>query len=150
MSRVEIDAAGQQDMPFLLEMIGLSLKTLPQFASKSAVEIQGLARLELLEWEGERSYAFIARSNAQPVGAVWLKAHGEATARQYTLGIAVNPAQQRKGIGTQLMKYVLDYCTRNNGSIITLKVHPGNLPAMRLYRHFEFEEITLEMRKKLQ
>jgi len=148
MHQLEIELAKVEDGAFLLEMLILSLKSLPQVAIKSAVEIEGMARLELGGWETERDYAFVARLNQQQAGAVWLKAQGELTARYFTLGIAVAPEFQGRKVGTALLEYALDYCKRNQGSSVSLKVHPTNLPALQLYRRLGFEEISLELKKK--
>ncbi len=149
MSRIEIEVAQTTDRAFLFEMILLSIKSLPHVAIRPTLEIEAMARMQLMSWEIGRNLAFIARQNKQSVGAAWLQPHGEHSALHYSLGLAVAPPFQHHGIGTKLMAYLLDYCKRNNGSTIGLQVHPSNLPAMRLYRRFEFEEVTLEMRKKL-
>ncbi len=149
MSHLEIEQIGPDDELFLLEMLILSLRSLPNLARKSQLELEGIARLEIGSWVANRDYAFVAHQNFQRAGAIWLKGYGESTARHYELGLAVAPTFQKQGVGTGLMEYALQFCTNHAGSSLGLKVYPGNLPALRLYHHFGFEEITLEMRKKL-
>ncbi|NWJ96964.1 MAG: GNAT family N-acetyltransferase [Chloroflexi bacterium] len=149
MGRVEIEAANPNDHAFLAEMVALSFRSLPHLASKSNLEIETMARLEVAGWEPGRDLAFIAQANHQRVGAIWLRADGELSAQHFVLSLAVAQAFQHRGVGTKLIEYVLDYCKRNGGVSMGLKVYPGNLPAMRLYRRFGFEDVTLELRKKL-
>ena len=149
MTRLDIEAANDSDRDFLAEMVALTMKTLPHLDGKSELEIKGMALIEVAGWEPGRDFAFIARANQQRVGAIWFRAHGERSARHYELNLAIAPPYQGQGIGAYLMEYGLDYCARHNGVSVGLKVYPGNLPAMRLYRRFGFEEVTLEMRKKL-
>ncbi len=149
MTQVTIEPATGDDLSFLAEMVALTIKSLPHVATWSPLEIEIGTQLELTNLGRGLDPAFIARWDGTPAGAVWLRSEGEPGALQFTLGIAVAPPYRRRGVGSFLMDFILEYCTRNNGAWIGLKVHPGNLAAMRLYRQFGFEEVTLEMRKRL-
>ncbi|HEX2916796.1 MAG TPA: GNAT family N-acetyltransferase [Chloroflexia bacterium] len=146
---VEIKPAGQLDWPFLAKMIGLTMRSLPHLAVKSAAELESMARLEMLNWQASRDFAFIAWKGNERAGAVWLHAGGEPGAQQYTLSIAVAPAFQHQGVGSGLLQYALDFSRRNSGLVLNLKVHPSNEAAIRLYRRFGFEVNLLEMKLRL-
>ena len=147
--KLSIRAATAADSPFLVEMLALTLQTLPQYALKSPVERQGLAGFELAGWHPQRDFAFIARLEEERAGAVWLHAEGEIGARTYTLGIAVLPHFQGRQIGSRLMEHALAFCGRHQGVALDLKVHPTNTGAIRFYRRFGFEPAMLEMKKRL-
>lgn len=149
MSRVEVGFALPDDAQFLLEMISLSLQSLPHVASRSPLEIGLMAQLQFAGWNSSQDRAFVARLNGEQAGAAWIKGEGEPGSLQYSLGIAVAPLFRRQGVGTTLLAQVLGFCQENQGKCVNLNVHPGNLAAMRLYRRFGFEEISLEMQLRL-
>jgi ribosomal protein S18 acetylase RimI-like enzyme len=145
-----IRAATAADTPFLVEMLDLTLQTQPQFAHKSPAERQALARFEIIGWQPERDFAFVAWLGEERAGAVWLRSGGEIGARAFTLGIAVLPRFQGQGTGTRLMEHALAFCEQQQGFSLDLKVHPTNESAIRFYRRFGFEPVMLEMKKRLQ
>lgn len=148
-AELSIRAATGEDTPFLVEMLALTLQTQPQFALKSPAEREGLARFEIIGWQPERDFAFVAWLDDARAGAVWLHAGGEIGARAFTLGIAVLPRFQGRQIGTRLMEHALAFCSQRQGLTLDLKVHPTNERAIRLYRRFGFEPTMLEMKKRL-
>jgi len=54
------------------------------------------------------------------------------------LGIAVKDDYQNKGVGSQLMKELLNLAKNQNVGKIYLKVHPKNTKAIRLYQNYGF------------
>ena len=60
----------------------------------------------------------------------------------HILNLAVAPNWQRIGLGSRLINYLIDLC----GNKIFLEVHKNNLPAINLYKKFNFVEIYI--RKK--
>ncbi len=148
-AELTIRAASGEDTPFLVEMLALTLQTQPQFALKSQAEREGLASFEIIGWQPERDFAFVALLEEERAGAVWLHAGGEIGARAFTLGIAVLPLFQRRQIATHLLEHALIFCSQHQGLTLNLKVHPTNEGAIRLYRRFGFEPAMLEMKKRL-
>lgn len=146
---VQVNEASRSDWPFLIEMMVLTMRTLPAFASKSEIELESLAQLEASQWQPERDHAFVAWVDEQRAGAIWLHAGGEPQARQFTLGLAVAPRFRRQGLGARLLQHALEFCRANQGYVLNLKVHPSNEAAMRLYRRFGFEVTIVEMKLKL-
>lgn len=54
------------------------------------------------------------------------------------LGIAVTESQKGKGIGKQMMQYLINFAGEHNEKAITLTVDKGNTVAVRLYESFQF------------
>lgn len=149
MRQIQINRATTSDEPFVAEMMALTTRSLPSLAAKDLAELEGMARLEMSQWQVGRDMAFVAWREEQRAGAVWLHASGELDALHYTVGLAVALRYQRQGIGALLMQHALDYCRTNLGHVISLKVHPTNEAAIRLYRKFGFEVNLLEMKRKI-
>jgi [ribosomal protein S18]-alanine N-acetyltransferase len=82
--------------------------------------------------------AFIAREIPpdQLVGYLcfWLVA-----SETHILNLAVHPRWRRKGIGTRLLRYGIDYCRNKGVQEITLEVRRSNYKAISLYRHLRFQ-----------
>ena len=141
-----IRQANPDDLDFLAQMVVLTTRPIARVADREPGEVLTIARLEVSQWLTEPHRAFLGWQGANRVGAVWLRGAGEATARIYTLGLAVGPAYQRQGVGTALLQYGLDFCRQHGGSQARLQVHPTNQAALNLYRRFGFEAINIEMR----
>lgn len=85
------------------------------------------------EWPGE----------SEPVGACWMRLvpDGQGLAwvdeRTPQLGIALEPAFQRRGLGERLMRGALEAAAAQGVPKVSLTVHPDN-PAIRLYERCGF------------
>lgn len=139
------------DQTFLLEMRWLALRSVKDLEKRNEAELRALALLELSLDSGRGAEInLVAWQDSERAGAVWLRSEGEPNALHYTLlGLVVLPAFRRQGIGTLLLQEVINYCQQRNGCLISLKVNPSNEAALHLYSKFGFENITLEMRRKL-
>ncbi|QCX33967.1 ribosomal-protein-alanine N-acetyltransferase [Caloramator sp. E03] len=60
--------------------------------------------------------------------------------------IAVHPEFRRCGIGKRLINDMINCCKEKNVHAITLEVRESNLPAINLYKSFNFIEVAI--RKK--
>jgi len=56
---------------------------------------------------------------------------------------AVNPPFRRKGLGGQLLKYLLEEAKNQNLDKITLEVRRSNLTAQKFYQKFGFKKIAI-------
>ena len=65
--------------------------------------------------------------------------HGEA----HLLNIAVQPDYRRMGLGTQLMRFFIDFCHTKKVETITLDVRSSNDPAIEMYRKVGFRKVGL-------
>ena len=72
---------------------------------------------------------------------VWIVAgEGDIT------NIAVNPSYRKNGIASNLLNKLLETCSENNCTDITLEVRVSNIPAQNLYTKFGF--VNEGIRKK--
>lgn len=55
--------------------------------------------------------------------------------------VAVAPEYRQKGVGTQLIKKMVEQAIEMQLSLLTLEVRVSNLPAQRLYEKFGFEKV---------
>ncbi len=59
----------------------------------------------------------------------------------HILNLAIDPARRRKGYGSCLIDYAIDYCGRKGVSDFFLEVRESNLGAQNLYRKLGFRVI---------
>ena len=60
--------------------------------------------------------------------------------------IAILPSNQSKGVGSFLLKQVVDFLVKNNAKTIILEVNENNKKAIRFYTKFGFKQVNI--RKK--
>jgi ribosomal protein S18 acetylase RimI-like enzyme len=151
------------DQLFLWELLYLAIyvpagETPP---SRDAVQQPELARY-VQDWgrKGDLGYAAVDADNHELVGAAWLrlwsgreKGYGYLDDAIPELSIAVRSSYRGRGMGTALMKQLLEDAAQRYPAV-SLSVHPHN-PAVRLYRRLGFEEAgmagdSLVMKKRLQ
>ena len=147
----KIRRAIEADEPFLFEMLFQSLfveKGQEPF-TREILKNPLIARY-VKNWGRSRDLGFIAEAaeTGEKIGAAWCRLpNAEDTGFAYLndetpeLGIALLPKFRGKGIGTALMKRLLEV-TRQNYPAICLSVSPNN-PAMRLYERFGFETVDV-------
>jgi ribosomal protein S18 acetylase RimI-like enzyme len=86
-------------------------------------------------------------SHARLVGAAWLRLYSEAEPlygyvdeRTPALVISLEPALRGFGIGSEMLRALLEAAREAGGERVSLSVDPGNR-AKRLYERFGFREI---------
>lgn len=58
------------------------------------------------------------------------------------LSIVIKKDYQKKGFGSILLEYVIEFSKNNDVSSILLEVRSSNLPAIKLYEKYNFEKIN--------
>jgi len=56
--------------------------------------------------------------------------------------IAVDPAFQRRGLGRQLLQHLIDELIKRDVLTLWLEVRASNLPAIALYEHLGFNQVS--------
>ncbi|MGQ9630949.1 MAG: GNAT family N-acetyltransferase [bacterium] len=104
---------------------------------------RGFAFKLLLRWIFGR-YEFGGRIFGSVARAIWLFLR---TADRYRtagdaniLAVAVDEAYRGRGVGTELVKFALDYLRRCGAPEVRLEVRPDNAPARRVYSKLGFVE----------
>lgn len=59
----------------------------------------------------------------------------------HVLNVAVHPDHRRRGIGSALMREMLEEAREVRAAAVTLEVRRGNAEAIRLYERLRFEEV---------
>ena len=59
----------------------------------------------------------------------------------YVTNIGVLPEYRRKGIGSKILKELINFSIEKSLSFITLEVRVSNVAAIELYKTFEFNEV---------
>ncbi len=161
-SDYKIRPAGQADEPFLWEMLyqALYVSEGGEFFPRDVLSSPEVARY-VKGWGREHDIGFLAvdLNTNQSVGAVWIRLfldgdRGFAYVDDETpeLGIAVLPEHRGKGVGTELLRRLIE-TARGSYPSLALSVSPEN-PAIRLYQRLGFgvvdtQENSLVMKRKL-
>ena len=156
-----IRPAISSDEPFLREMFYQALHVEGQEPYPREVLDRPHIAKYLRDWGGAKDLGFVAEdSNGQPIGAVWcrlldVEEKGFAYLDDETpeLGVAVSPEHRGKGIGTALIKRLLEAATGFYPAI-ALSVSPKNPRAIELYEKLGFETVDVRetfpvMKRKL-
>lgn len=88
-----------------------------------------------------REVGFVALKESVIVGYGYLRFFPEKPQKRYTasLGIVIQTAFQKRGIGSKLLYTLIDYATKRNLKKIWLATYSDNIEALRFYRRFGFE-----------
>jgi ribosomal protein S18 acetylase RimI-like enzyme len=96
-------------------------------------------------WGRDGDMGLKALDNGTPVGAAWLRlmqGYGHVADDIPELTIAVLPTFRGQGIGTELLKGLIDLASRRYRGISLSVI--GENPAMRFYEKLGFEIVRLE------
>jgi ribosomal-protein-alanine N-acetyltransferase len=91
------------------------------------------------ELSSNNSYYVVAKQNFEIVGFAGLKyVLDEAD----IMNIVTKKSKRNLGIGTLLLKELLQFAKQNNIKTLTLEVNENNLPAIHLYEKLGFKRIA--------
>ncbi|MGW4643055.1 ribosomal protein S18-alanine N-acetyltransferase [Sphaerisporangium sp. NPDC004334] len=100
---------------------------------------EGMLRGELADQPRTRHY-IVAVAGGEVVGYAGLAAAGDQADVQT---IAVNAGHQRAGIGSAMLRALLEEAGRRGATAVFLEVRADNPPAQAMYERFGFERIGL-------
>jgi len=137
-----------RDQDFLFKMLYQSIFVKPG-SSPPDRDILSLPEIRkyVEKWGRENDFGFIAIDNESElkIGAIWLryfdfnnKGYGYISDNIPEIGIAVDYKRRGQGIGSALLKKLLN-TTTDSLETIALSVDPIN-PAVKLYQKFGFKE----------
>ncbi|MDI6763562.1 MAG: GNAT family N-acetyltransferase [Thermodesulfobacteriota bacterium] len=76
------------------------------------------------------------RNKDIPLGFICFRNIGEESE---LLNICIHPRHRQKGLAKILMEFYIDFCSKKGVKNYYLEVHPLNIPAVHLYRSFDFQ-----------
>lgn len=90
------------------------------------------------ELSSTNSYYLVAKSDNEILGFAGIKyVLNEAD----IMNIVVKKSKRKLGIGSLLLKNIIELCKKLNISTLFLEVNEENIPAISLYKKFGFEKI---------
>ncbi len=131
-----------------LEINKMQLSDLEQISDKLQQEFDDFWTPNILKQELENknklnSYYIVAKQNHEIVGfAGIIKVIDEI----HIMNIVVKKDKRNKGIGSDLLKEIINISTKLQSKAITLEVNENNEPAIKLYKKYGFNQVGL--RKK--
>jgi [ribosomal protein S18]-alanine N-acetyltransferase len=94
------------------------------------------------ELQNPFSYSFTLKkridSRARAIGFLCFRIVGQESE---ILALVIHPQFRQKGLGKQLMRFYIDYCSRRGVKAFYLETDASNQAAIRLYRSFSYDPI---------
>ncbi|SET94176.1 GNAT family N-acetyltransferase [Paenibacillus sp. NFR01] len=147
-----IRSVNEQDITFLWEMLFESIYTPEgqEAANRDIINNPSLSKyVEGWGREGDRGYIAV-NDLGDSLGSITLryfnkdnKGYGYVNDETPELGMAIRAEHRGRGIGTELLKTLLEQAKIEGINSISLSVDPNN-PAIRLYKRFGFKEVGME------
>lgn len=125
-----------------IEITFMTLEDLNQIANILISDFDGFWSYDILkdELNSENSNYIVAKFNGQIIGFAGTKVMVEESD---IMNIVVKKDFRNQGIGSLLLKELIDLSKKQNLTSITLEVMEENYPAIHLYKNFGFEQIGL-------
>lgn len=90
---------------------------------------------------GSEAAVFVAENGDGIVGRASIARDTHPASRHVAdVGVMVNRARRRQGVGTMLMRVAEDWARTHDIRKLELHVFPHNLPALELYRRLGYQE----------
>lgn len=129
----------------MIQIHKMTIQDLEQISTILSTEFDDFWNENLLkgEIENPNSKCIIAKSNNEIVGfaCIW-----KAVDDIHITNIVVKKIYRKQGIGSLLLKELIEISNKDNMTSITLEVNAKNLPAQNLYEKYGFK--VLGRRKK--
>jgi ribosomal protein S18 acetylase RimI-like enzyme len=136
----------QQEYDFFMDMHYESIYILEGKPSKHELLNAPNIKKYSEDWGRKGDRALVALIDEKPIGAVWYrlfdetnKGYGYVDNKTPELGIAILPDFKQKGIGTILMKEIIQQARNDGYKTLSLSVDPDNHTAVRLYEKLGFD-----------
>ena len=127
-----------------IQILDMNLSDLNCIKNILSTEFDDFWNYDILknELKSENSKYIVAKTNDEIVGFAGVKIVME---QADIMNIVTKKSYRNHGIGSLLLKNLIDICKESRVSSIMLEVNEENLPAIHLYKSFGFE--TLSIRK---
>lgn len=140
---MDLGTAGTQDLPQLVELLGMLFENEEEFAPDAAKQRRAL---EMILADPRVGRVFVAREGARILGTASLlytvsTAQGGRAALFEDL--IVRPEHRGKGIATALLRHVVEAARAEGVTRLSLLTDRGNKRAQALYRKLGFAASTM-------
>ena len=123
-----------------LEIKKMTLEDLEEIAPILETDFDNFWNYNIIKSEllNENSTLFIAKKSSSIVAfaGIW-----QVVDIMHLNDIVVAKKFRNQGIGKTLLNYIINYTQKQNINELTLEVRQDNLPAINLYKHFNFKTI---------
>lgn len=147
---MNFDSARMQDVPQLVELLGLLFENEEEFAADAGKQRRAL---EMILSDARIGRVFVARDGERIVAMaslLYTVSSAEGGKAALFEDLVVVPEVRGKGIGSALLRHVIDSARKEELTRITLLTDRGNKRAQALYRKMGFAASTMTaMRLKL-
>ena len=148
-SRLDVRLLSSTDQLFLLRVIALAIGWRPGTEVRSADAV--LADLELAryarDWTVGADAGLVAEVHGKPIGAAWWRffpaehpGYGFTATDVPEVTIGVEHGHRRGGVGTRLLRDLIELAHERELPALSLSVEPDN-PAADLYRRLGFVKV---------
>ena len=124
----------------MIEIYKMSLNDLENIKEFLITDFDDFWNYSILkdELSNANSYYLVAKSDDEILGFAGIKyVLNDAD----IMNIVVKKSKRKSGIGSLLLKNIIELCKKLNVSTLFLEVNEKNLPAISLYKKFGFEEV---------
>lgn len=135
----------KEDQDFLFDMLHQAIYVKPD-TEPIGLEVLNLPEIRkyVSGWGKETDHGYLAidKATGKKIGAAWLrliKGFGNISDNIPEIAIAIYPEYRGKGIGSALIKHLLEV-TSDIYKTISLSVQVGNKAAVKFYKKFGFVE----------
>lgn len=125
----------------IIEISEMSLTDFEEIQSVLISDFDDFWNSETLknELKNNNSYYIVAKINNSIVGFAGIKT---VLDEADIMNIVTKKDSRNSGIGSALFSSIINYAKSNNVKKITLEVNENNVPAIKLYKKFGFEQIA--------
>lgn len=123
------------DIPAIVDLINRAFAVEKFFKSGERIDAAGLVEMLL---HGE---FLVLESGASLIACVYVKITGE---RAYAGTLAVNPSQQKSGIGRRMMREVEDYARANGCEVLDIRIVNVRPELSEIYTKLGFVSTGIE------
>ena len=124
----------------MIEVYKMSLNDLENIKEFLITDFDNFWNYSILkdELSNANSYYLVAKLDNEILGFAGIKyVLNDAD----IMNIVVKKSKRKSGIGSLLLKNIIELCKKLNVSTLFLEVNEKNLPAISLYKKFGFEEV---------
>ncbi|RKM60580.1 GNAT family N-acetyltransferase [Butyrivibrio sp. CB08] len=143
MAEITVKEANPSDAQKILDymkIIGGETDNLTYGAEGRNISVEKEASILKTMHDDNKSVFYCAWDGSELVGTANLSGMPRRMAHRAEIGISVLKAYWNRGIGTKLLRHLIDYSKEHEIEIINLEVRSDNAAAIHLYKKYGFDK----------